>query len=560
MRNDGDRPCTLHQAAAGAPAVAGPAPNLTHWGGGWANEWRQTTERLTQGTKTVTSFGGVRPALYRPPVILWSPDGSTTETTGTALAATVRHGGDVRFDAEVSPHGHQRLIAGHQHIGAERTLAPGESFATPSVLWTWSRLGIGETSRRMHRFARDHVVRNGGGTRATVVNTWEAVGFALNPVGLAAQIDVAAAVGAELFLLDDGWFGTTYPRDDDTTGLGDWEVDRRKLPDGLQPLVDHALAAGLRFGLWIEPEMVNPLSELYSHHPEWVIGEPGRERREERQQLVLDLCRPDVRDFVVGTVDRLLADHPGITYLKWDANRDLTEPGSGVLATERQSHLALDRLASTHTVMAEIAHRHPEVELMLCASGGGRSDLDTLRWFNEIWTSDNTDPVDRVRIQWGASHLLPASVLCAHVTRWGDRPIAFAWAVAMGGRFGLDLDLAALNDHELATVAEAIAGYHRIRDVVQHGELHRLVSPEDQPHAALAYVRGARTVVLLHRLPGDPGGGDPVVLPWVEHDMMINDLTPGRREIDRLTLISDGRVPWPVGQAPTSTVLELRTE
>jgi alpha-galactosidase len=556
VANEGAEPCRLHQAASGAPALAGSAPHLTHWGGGWAGEWAPTTEPLVQGTKTVASFGGVRSSLYRPPIVLWSPDGTATEDAGTVLAGTVRWGGDVRFDAEVAPHGQQRLVAGAQHLGAERILDPGEVLVTPSVVWTWSTTGIGETSRRLHRFARRHVVRDGARTRATVANTWEAVFFALDPEGLAAQVDRAAALGCELFLLDDGWFGR---RDDDTTSLGDWEVDRRKLPDGLQPLVDHTLAAGLRFGLWVEPEMVNAASDLYEAHPDWVIGEPGRERREERNQLVLDLCRPEVRDFVLATIDRVLADHPGITYLKWDANRDVTEPGSGALPADRQSHLARDRVLATREVMAEVARRHPGVELMLCASGGGRSDLDTLRWFHEVWTSDDTDPVDRVRIQWGASHLLPASVLGAHVTRWGERPIAFGCAVAMSARFGLDLDLTALTEAEAATAAEAVTAYHRIRDVVQHGDLHRLVSPVGSDRAALAHVADGRTVAFLYRLPGDPGGGAPVdvahLLPPGE--VTVTDLTPGREPGARLTTLADGRIPWPDGDAPVATVVEI---
>ncbi len=556
VTNEGDAPCRLHQAAAGAPALAGPAPHLTHWGGGWAGEWAQTTEALVQGTKTVASFGGVRPSLYRPPIVLWTPDGLATEDAGTVLAGTVRWGGDVRVDAEVSPHGHQRLVAGAQHVGAERILEPGETVTTPTVAWTWSTTGIGETSRRFHRFARRHVIRDGSRTRATVANTWEAVFFALDPDGLAAQVDRAAALGCELFLLDDGWFGR---RDDDTTSLGDWQVDRRKLPGGLQPLIDRTLAAGLRFGLWVEPEMVNAASSLYEAHPDWVIGEPGRERREERNQLVLDLCRPEVRGFVLDTIDRVLADHPGITYLKWDANRDVTEPGSPALPPDRQSHLPLDRVHATREVMAEVARRHPDVELMLCASGGGRSDLDTLRWFHEVWTSDDTDPVDRVRIQWGASHLLPASVLGAHVTRWGERPVAFGCAVAMSARFGLDLDLTALSEAETAVAASAVDAYHRIRDVVQHGDLHRLVSPVGSTRAALAHVAGERTVVFLYRLPDDAGGGDPVLLPWLDASapLTVTDHTPGRPPTDRLTELVDGAVPWPAGEAPMATIVEV---
>lgn len=569
--NDGPDPIVVHRAAATAVALAGPAPHLTHWGGGWAGEWHETTEPLTPGTKTVASAGGVRSSLYRPPVVLIAPDGPAAETGGTVAACTVVWGGDVRFDAEVFLHGQQRLLAGHQHRGAERTLAAGERFVTPHALWTWSATGVGATSRALHRFVRDRVTRDGARTRATVANTWEAVGFALDPAGLTAQVDRAAALGAELFLLDDGWFGVEHPRDDDTQGLGDWAVDRVKLPDGLGPIIDHTVARGLRFGLWVEPEMVNPRSTRYRDHPDWVIAEPGRDRREERQQLVLDLTRPDVQAFCADVISDVLADHPGITYLKWDANRDVTEPGSTALDPDRQSHLVVDRVHATWAVMAEVARRHPEVELMLCASGGGRSDLGTLAWFHELWTSDNTDPVDRVRIQWGASHLLPASVLGAHVTRWGQRPIAFGCAVAMSGRFGVDLDLTALDDDEWATCRQAVDDYHELRDLVQRGELHRLVSPVDADRAALAFVdaTGERAVVFAYVLPptedqargrSDTWIAEPIELPAppTGRSWTAVDRTPGR-DRSRPAEVFDGRLLWP-DDPLEARVVELRAE
>lgn len=561
--NHGGGDVVVHEVAATAPALAGAAPHLTHWGGGWAGEWRPTTEALTFGTKVVASAGGVRPSLHLPPVVLVSPDGEPLEDHGVVGTCTVAWGGDVRVAAEVAPMGPWRLIAGHQGRGAERLVGPGEQFETPRAYWVWSDAGTGPASRALHRFARQHVVRDGTELRATVANTWEAVGFAFDEERLAVQIDRAAEVGAELFLLDDGWFGGRHPRDDDTTSLGDWSVDRSKLPHGLQPVIDRTLAAGLRFGLWVEPEMVNPVSELYEAHPDWVIAEPGRERREERNQLVLDVLQPEVRDFVAGVVHRVLAEHEGITYLKWDANRDLTEPGSTALPADRQSHLPVDRVRATWDVAEQVRLDHPQVELMLCASGGGRSDLGTLRWFQELWTSDNTDPVDRVRIQWGASHLLPASVLAAHVTHWGRRPIPFACAVALSGRFGFDLDLDALSDDDRATCAAASATYRRIRDLVQQGDLHRLVSPIGSTRGALAYVdpAGDRAVAFAFRLPGDEPGGEPIALPWLGDvtGWVVEDLTPGTAP-GAVAPLDPAGLAWPVGEAPVASVLELRRE
>lgn len=567
VTNGGQKPITVHDLAATAMAFAGSAPTLTHWGGGWAGEWSETTEALGAGVKTVASFGGVRSSLYRPPVVLFAPDGPATETSGTVGACTLLWGGDCAISAEHALHGHQRLLVGHQGRGAERILDPGETFGSPHALWSWSQDGVGPTSTSFHRYTRRYSVREGNRIRSTVVNTWEAAGFEIDPVTLGAQIEEAATLGGELFLLDDGWFGQEFPRDDDTQGLGDWGVDTDKFPDGLQPIIDEALDAGLRFGLWVEPEMVNPRSELHRDHPDWVIGEPGREAREERQQLLLDLTRPAVRDHCVEVIDQILSEHQGISYLKWDANRDLTEGGTATLPDDRQSHLAVDRVRATWDVMAEVARRHPQVELMLCASGGGRSDLGTLGYFHELWTSDNTDPVDRVRIQWGASHLLPAGVLGAHVTRWGERPISFGCAVAMSGRFGFDLDLTRLSDHERLVCRQAADDYRELREMIQFGDLHRMVSPVGTDRGALSYVEesGERAVVFAYVLPADAGvtpsdvaEGIAVPSPPPGREWGVIDRTPGREAATgRVTPgLSNNRLPWPT-QRLSARVVEL---
>ncbi|WP_421119705.1 alpha-galactosidase [Aquihabitans daechungensis] len=564
VTNTGDAPSTLHQAASAAPALAGDDPWFTHWGGGWAHEWTETTEAVTPGTKTVASAGGVRSALHLAPVALFAGSGRATETEGSVLAATVIWGGDTRFDAEMGMHRHCRLIGGIQHRGAERVLDPGERFTTPSVALVWSDHGVGPTSRALHRWSQDHLIRDGRRPRALVFNNWETMFFDLDTPKVRAVVDGAAATGAELFLLDDGWFGDRYPRNDDRQGLGDWVVDAAKFPDGLGPLIDHTVAAGLRFGLWVEPEMVNPSSERYEQHPDWVISEPGRERREERQQLVLDVLRPEVRDFVLDVIDGALALHPDISYLKWDANRDVFESGSTALPADRQSHLAVDRVRATSEIMAEVVRRHPDVELMLCASGGGRSNLETLRWFHELWTSDNTDPVDRVRIQWGASHLLPASVLGAHVTRWGDKPLAFGCAVAMSARFGFDLDPRTMTEDEQAAARQAFATSKRIRDLVQFGDLHRLVSPVDGPCGALAYLAPEGTpcaVAFAYRLEDEGGDPQAIVVPGLAPDRRyrVEDATPGSPGHGTATVrtgedLTAGGLAWPDEPAPSARV------
>jgi alpha-galactosidase len=512
IRHDQGGPVVVHEVAAAAPAVIADDPWLTHYDGDWAAEWTTTEEPLTSGTKVLESYGGVRPHLQLSPFFLLSPGGRSSEDAASVLAGAVGWGGAVRmaFSRRHPLLDQVRVRCGHAPTGAAYTLDPGASFRTPSMYWAWSSSGRRTLSQRLHRFVRRHVVRDGDRVRATVLNNWEATVFDFDEDRLRALMDGGRKLGAELFLLDDGWFGDEYPRDSDDAGLGDWVPDPRKLPGGLGPLCDAAAERSLRFGLWIEPEMVNRASRLYREHPDWVVSQPVRERREERQQLVLDLCRPEVRDFAYETVAALLADNPGISYLKWDANRDVTEPGSDSLASSRQESFWVDTARARSQLMEDVARNHPGVEMMLCASGGGRTDLATLRHFHEVWLSDNTDAVTRVRMQWAASHFLPAGVVAAHVTRWGGQELGFASAVAMSARFGFDIDPDGLSPDEEAVCRRACAVYGAVRDIVQLGDLHRLVSPEqgDGTRAALMYVDplSERAVVFAYRLEtSDPG-------------------------------------------------------
>jgi alpha-galactosidase len=494
-------PITLHEVAAASPLLATTAPHLTHFAGGdWAAEWTTTTEPLTAGTKVVDSRGGVQPHLRCSPFFLLAPDGVPDEASGAVVAGALAWGGNSRFAFERTAAPTTRLWCGHNPAASEYVLGPGVTFISPEQIWAWSSEGVGPLSRRLHRWVRQYATRDGDQLRPIVVNNWEATSYSFDAERLAGLVDHTADLGAELFLLDDGWFGTTHPRDDDTAGLGDWHVDKAKLPDGLGPLTEQAGERGVRFGIWVEPEMVNPESTLYADHPDWVVGQPGRSPRQVRHQLVLDVLQPDVTDFVLGVVDRLLAENPGISYLKWDANRPLTDPGSSTLGPDRQANFWVDHARATWRLMEAVAARHPEQTLMLCASGGGRVDLGSLRWFHEVWLSDNTDPVDRVRMQWAASHFLPANVMAAHVTRWGDRPVAFGCAVAMSARFGFDLDLANLSDEERAVCRRAVALYRDIRPLVQQGDLWRLVPPDER--AALSYVSpdGETAVVFAFQL------------------------------------------------------------
>jgi alpha-galactosidase len=571
IRHDQPGPVTL-RAAAAAPVLHAPAPWLTRFDGDWAAEWTAATAPVPAGTTTIQSLGAVRPCLQASPFFLLATDGPAAEDAGTVLAGSLAWGGGTRlsFERRVAQPERLRVLCTHQP--ADYVLDPAAVFTTPRMVWAWSANGTRSLTHRLHRWTRREVVRDGQRTRPIVFNTWEAAFFDFEQAKLERMMAGAADLGAELFLLDDGWFGTEFPRADDRAGLGDWEADPAKLPAGLGGLTSAADRHGLRFGLWMEPEMVNPASQLYRSHPEWVVSEPGRPRREERNQLVLDLCRPQVRQFVTGTVDRILAATPGIGYLKWDANRDISEPGSGGLPPDRQQNLWTDTVRARWQLMAEVAERWPGTELMLCASGGGRTDLGTLRWFHEVWLSDNTDAATRLRMQWHASHFLPPQVIAAHVTRWGGQDLAFACAVAMSARFGFDLDPATLSPAERATCRRAAAIYGEVRDLVQLGEQFRLIAP-DTPgsagRAALAFSGPAahRAVVFGYQLAegGDGGSSPPCPVPWADQDVVyrVRQLTltsehEAGTERPGASLLTDG-LPWPLTAEHTAVLWLLET-
>jgi alpha-galactosidase len=498
-------PITILEAAAAAPALHAPDPWLTRYTGDWGSEWMPQAGPLPLGTTIAQSFGAVRPHLQAAPFFLLATGGQATETSGTVLAGALAWGGGIRlaFDRRPRQPAQVRVLAGHNPAHGGYRLDPGEVFRTPAMIWAWSDQGCAPLTHRLHRWVRAHALRDGERPRPLVFNTWEATYFSFDQASLTAMMTGAADLGAEMFLLDDGWFGSEFPRNDDDAGLGDWQPDPAKLPGGIEPLTDAARERGLRFGLWVEPEMVNPASALYREHPDWVTGEPGRPQRQDRNQLVLDLCQESVREFAAGVVHTVLSDNPGISYLKWDANRDISEPGSAALPADRQSNLWIDTVHARWQVMAEVAHRWPQTDLMLCASGGGRTDLGTLRWFHDVWLSDNTDAVARLRMQWEASRFLPPLAIAAHVTRWGDQDLAFACAVAMSARFGFDLDPSTLRPAELAACQRASTIYREIRDLVQRGDLYRLIPP-DGDRAALAYADGDRAhlVVFGYQLAG----------------------------------------------------------
>jgi alpha-galactosidase len=490
------KPVTLYNYASSLLHVSAGRYFLTEFAGDWAHEAVMTETPLTFGRKVLDTKLGSRAAMFCSPFFLIALDGEAREDAGDILFGTIGWTGNYRFTFEMDQYNQLRILSGINPYASEYALQPGETFRTPEFIFTFSAEGKGRASRNFHAWARKHRLKDGDKPRLTLLNNWEATYFDFDGEKLTAIMDEAAGLGVDMFLLDDGWFGNKYPRSSDRQGLGDWDETKEKLPHGVGRLVDEAAKRGIRFGLWIEPEMVNPKSELYENHRDWVIHLPNRDEYYFRNQMALDLSNPKVQDYVYGVVDNLLTKYPGIAYFKWDCNSPITNIYSPYLK-DRQSHLYIEHVRGLYGVLERIGRKYPDLPMMLCSGGGGRCDYEALRYFTEFWPSDNTDAVERIRIQWGFSHFFPSKTLSAHVTSWGRQPVKFRTDVAMTGKLGFDIRIHELGGDEQAYCRQAVQQFKRLAPVIGEGDLFRLQSPLESEHAALLYSDGQRRHAVL---------------------------------------------------------------
>ena len=472
---------------------------ITHLHGDWAAEAGMVQEPLTPGMKVIRNSDGARNAHIDAPELMFSLDGRPQENQGRTIGAALCWSGNYELRVNTILNKHHHFYAGIDPQASEYVLDPKQTFETPHLALAYSTEGMGGVSRTFHRWARTcGMLHRGMQTGDILLNSWEGLYFDINEERMLQMMTDIRELGGELFVMDDGWFGSKYQRSDDSSTLGDWMVDQKKLPGGLSALCSFAAEKGIKFGIWIEPEAVNTKSELFEQHPEWALQTKGRELKLGRggTQLVLDMTRPDVQDFAFKIVDDLLTQYPEISYIKWDANASIQNYGSLYLPMAKQSNLYIDYHLGLLKVLQRIREKYPDVVIQDCASGGGRANYGLLPYFDEFWVSDNTDALQRVYIQYGTSLFFPANAMACHINHcpyWntGGRtiPIKFRCDVAMSGRLGIELQPKDMTDEERQQVMTCFRDYKEIRNVVQTGDLYRLVSPYDKKGvAALMYV------------------------------------------------------------------------
>ena len=504
-RHEESGPVTLYNFASASPVIPRHLDTLTHFHGDWGTEAGPVQEKLTQGVKFIDSKRCSRAQQRDLPMFLLS-QGQLKEESGEVIGGALAWPGNFQlafdrnnFQLTVNGSEDLRAICGMNPIGSQYRLEVGTSFVTPSLVMGYSNAGVGNLSRNFHRFARRNILRDGDRSRAILLNNWEATDMDFDEKKIIGLFDGAKAVGMDLFLLDDGWFGEKFTRENAATaGLGDWMPNPKKLPHGVEALAQEAVKRGLRFGIWMEPEMVNPNSELFTKHPDWVLRQPHRDLQENRNQVVLDLCNPAVEEYVFKCVDDLLTNAPSISCLKWDCNSQAPQPGSPYLSPRDQSHVFIDYNRALCRIMEKVTKKHPKVEMMLCAGGSGRVDFGSLRYGHTYWPSDNTNPYPRMDIQRSFSYFFPVMASANHVTLSGQCSLKFRFDEAMSGCLGMDMDLQKLSSADLATVASCITAYKSIRDIVQLGDQYRLENrQENHARETIDFVAEDKTRAVL---------------------------------------------------------------
>lgn len=505
ITNNAKKALTLYKFASASLPVKRADNWLTHFHGTWGAENMMEEEKLTNGQKVIANKEGIRNTQTDNPSFMLTLDGCPQEENGRVIGASLAWSGNYLMKI-IADNSRINVIAGINEEVSHYILEPKETFVTPELAMTYSSEGKGGVSRAFHRWARAYKLNQGNKERDILLNSWEGVYFNVNQEGMDQMMKDMSAMGGELFVMDDGWFGDKYPRNDDKTSLGDWTVCKEKLPEGIGGLLASAKKHNIKFGIWIEPEMVNTKSELFEKHPDWVLSQDNRPLTTGRggSQVVLDLTNPEVQDFVFGVVDKLMTEYPEIAYIKWDANAALMNYGSHYLPSQKQSHIYIKYHRGMNKVLERIRAKYPNLVIQACASGGGRVNYGFLPYFNEFWTSDDTDALQRIYMQWGVSNFYPSIAMASHVSANRNHqtgrvlPLKYRFDVAMSARLGMEIQPKDMTDADKAFAGRAIAAYKKIRPVVQFGDLYRLVSPYDKKGiASLMYATPEKDKAVL---------------------------------------------------------------
>jgi alpha-galactosidase len=497
------QPLTIESAQSGAWNLPpGEGYQLTYLSGRWAAETQINREPVHEGVKVLESRKGHTSHNFNPWFAL--DKGDASEEHGGVWFGALAWSGNWRISVEETPYRQVRVTGGFNSFDFSYPLKPGEQLETPAFYGGFSDDGFGGASRLLHRFEREEILPGGTSSRLRPVlyNSWEATTFNVSEAGQKQLASTAAKLGVELFVVDDGWFGK---RNNDRAGLGDWVVNPQKFPQGLKGLIDHVNGLGMDFGLWVEPEMVNADSDLYRAHPDWVINFPGRPRSELRNQMILNLARSDVKEYVFGFLDKLASEN-NIRYFKWDMNRSFSEPGWPEEGPGAERKLWVEYVRNLYDIIDRLRAKHPKLEIESCSGGGGRIDLGILRRVDEVWTSDNTEAFDRLKIQEGFSQAYAAKIMSAWVTdvpnmNRRSAPLAYRFLVAMQGALGIGANLNQWTAEETAAATKMVALYKRIRPTIQTGDLYRLFSPRAGDLTANQYVAadGKQSVLFAFR-------------------------------------------------------------
>jgi alpha-galactosidase len=491
IENREKQPVVIEQAAAAQWTLPAARYTLSYLTGRWAGEWTLNQEPIQGGERVIESRRGTTGHQANPWFAISRDDSHKSvgpfeagEEHGEVWFGAFAWSGSWRITVEKTQLDAVRVTGGFNPFDFGYELKPGEHLETPVFYGGYSSHGLGGASRLLHKFEIAHILPHAPDPkpRPVIYNSWEATEFRVNEAGQMAIAEKAASIGVNRFVMDDGWFGQ---RKDDHAGLGDWYVNSEKFPHGLKPLIDKVHSLGMDFGLWVEPEMVNPDSDLYRKHPDWVLNFPGRPRSESRNQLVLNLARPDVRDYVGGFLDKLLSEND-IAFLKWDYNRNWAEPGWDAVPADEQKRVYVEFIRNLYAILADLRKKHPKVEIESCSGGGGRVDLGILRYTDEVWPSDNTDPFDRLTMQDGFSYAYTPQIMMAWVTdspHWLNNhrttSLTYRMLSSMDASLGIGANLNKWTTDDFATAKRLIAAYHAVQKTIVQGDLYRLISPRD---------------------------------------------------------------------------------